>query len=377
MTAKKTTVPATRKYAPAPGVDSEFDEIWRRTKEGLDAAGNPEGLTDEEAREKLAKAFVLHGGKTYETVMADAIIDGIEENAEPAKPIELRVPTLPAEAYWYENPDDARMIEWYILSRRKLGNRMHGGLLITGPAGSGKTGGVPRAVERINRDHNLALPYIKMDCPTVTDPQKWFGRREIDAKGSRYEKSDFILAVESGAVILLDEFMRLHPTIHNPVMALLDGSESVLLSDLNVTINRHPETVFIGTTNIGSAFGGTHRMDWAMRERWSYTIERDFPPEDEEIRVLTSWTGCDQDAASILVDIAAKTRVMFATGDLRAPISTRTLVNAALLVAGGRSERSALEYTALPEYDGGADGVVGEKSERSQVKAVIEGRTRR
>jgi MoxR-like ATPase len=212
----------------------------------------------------------------------------------------------------------------------------------------------------------------------VTDPQKWFGRREIDSSGTRYEKSDFILAVERGDVILLDEVKRLHPTIHNPIMSLLAGDESVLLSDLNVTITRNPQTVFIATTNEGAAFGGNHRMDYAMDERFPFRVERDWPPEDDEVKILVTHNpGCDPDAASILVDIAAKTRSMFTTGDLRAPISTRTLNAAAHLVASGYSEREALSWTALGLYDAGADGSIGEKSERSQVRAVIEGRTRR
>jgi len=235
---------------------------------------------------------------------------------------------------------------------------------------------VVRAVERLNAAHpELGLPLLVMNCPTLTDPQKWFGRREASGGDTRYEKSDFVAAVENGAVILLDEFMRLHPTIHNPVMSLLDGTESVLLSDLNLTITRNPRTVFIGTTNIGAQFGGTHRMDWAMRERWSYTIERQFPPRDEEIKVLVAHNpGCDADAASVLVDIAVKTRQMWETGDLRTPISTRTLDNAAFLVASGMTEREALGFTALPEYDGGAEGAIGQETDRAKVLAVLDGR---
>lgn len=367
---------ATR-FAPAPSVDPEFDEIWRRTKEGLEAAGNPEGLSDDEARERLAAAFVKHGGKTYGTVIADAIIDDLyETNASVERAI--TVPPAASEPFWYEDPDQSRFIEHHILSRRALGRRLIGGLLITGPAGSGKTMGIPRLIERLNHEHGLALRLTKMDCPVVTDPQKWFGRREIDGKGTRYEKSDFILAVERGDVILLDEVKRLHPTIHNPIMSLLAGDESVLLSDLNVTIVRHPETVFLATTNEGAAFGGNHRMDYAMDERFPFRVERGFAPYDDEVRILVTHNpGCDMDAASRLVTIAQKTRDMFATGDLRAPISTRTLNAAAFLVASGYSEREALMWTALGLYDGNADGAVGEKSERQSVKAIVEGATRR
>lgn len=365
-----------KRYAPAPGADAEFDEMWRRTKEALDAAGNPEGLSDDDAREGLARAFVKHGGKTYQAVMADAIIDSIAEEAGLREPI--KVPPAATEPYWYEDPDQAQFIEHHILSRRALGRRLIGGLLITGPAGSGKTMGIPRLIERLNHEHGLSLRLTKMDCPVVTDPQKWFGARHINKDGDYYERSAFVDAVERGDVILLDEIKRLHPTIHNPIMALLAGDESVLMADLNMTIVRHPETVFLATTNEGAAFGGNHRMDYAMDERFPFRVERDFAPESEEIHILTTHNpGCTEAQAARLVQIAGKTRSMWKTGDLRAPISTRTLNMAAFLVASGYTEREALMYTAVGLYDDNADGSVGQESERMKVKGVIEGATRR
>lgn len=370
-----------RIYAPAVGVDTEFDEQERKMWDALEAAHNPEGISREFARETLAKRMVEFGGKTY--TAADLFTP--PANAEPADysvivPTEattLTVPPQMTEPYWYEEESQARLIDWYILTRRALGTSFPGALLVVGPAGSGKTLGVAQAIRRINAQHQLSIRLLKMDCATITDPQKWLGRREIDATGSHYIESDFIRAVREGDAILLDEITRQHPTISNMVMALLDGSQSLHLSELNLTVAVHPQTVFICTANIGAQFGGTHRFDWAMRERMSYTIERDFPPYDEEVRVLTTHTGVDPDAASVLVDIAVKTRQMYATNDLRAPISTRTLVSAARLVASGATEREALAATALPTFDGAANGTIGEKSERASVMAIVEGRTGR
>lgn len=361
-----------------PDNDPEFEEIWRRTKEGLEGAGNPEGISDEEAREILAEAFVKHGGKTYQSRNQGRrpLDTDVKRTPEPER--EIIVPPVATDPYWWEEPGQAEFIEHHILSRRTHGNRIIGGLLITGPAGQGKTMGVPRLIERMNKEHGLGLRLLKMDCPTVTDPQRWFGARHIDKDGDRYEKSAFVEAVERGDVILLDEVKRLHPTIHNPIMSLLAGDETVLLADLNITIARHPQTVFLATTNEGAMFGGNHRMDYAMDERFPFRVERGFPPKDDEIAILTTHNpGCDKDAASVLVTIAAKTRDLWRTGDLRSPISTRTLNHAAFLVASGYTEREALQYTALAMYDGTADGSLGEKSDRQTVAAIVEGATGR
>lgn len=357
----------------------DLSETIRRAHEVLDASPTTKDIPKAE-RERIIREALARYGKVGIVVpeAEDNETDIADEPTQTAGPV-LSVPEAASEPYWYEDPADAAMMEHFILSRVALGARLPGGLLVTGPSGCGKTLGAIKAVERLNAAHpELGLPLLVMNCPTVTDPQKWFGRRELDKAGLRYEKSSFIETVEAGGVIVLDEFMRLHPTIHNPVMSLLDGTESVLLPDLGVTVSRHPRTVFIGTTNQGVAYGGTHRMDWAMRERWSFTIERSFPPREEEIRILTSHNpGCDEDAAAVLVDIATKTREMWAAGDLRTAISTRTLDNAAFLVASGMTERMALQFTALAEFDGNAEGSLTDETDRGKVMGVIEGRTGR
>ncbi len=358
--------------------EPEFDDIHAKVMESLESGGNPEGISEEVARATLAGAFKVHAGKDFEDVFTEPL-----NQPEPDRPVGqqrvIHVPQVPTEPYWYEDPDQAAFIEHHILTRRALGSFMSGGLLITGPSGSGKTMGVPQLIDRMNRERGLGLTLLQMDCSTVTDPQKWFGRREIDKAGTRYEKSDFINAVESGAVILLDEVKRLHPTIHNPIMSLLAGTESVLLSDLNVTITRHPETVFLATTNEGAAFGGNHRMDYAMDERWPFRVERGFPEDPlEEIKIITSRApGCSDADADRMVKIAHATRAQFHSGDLRAPISTRTLVHAGLLVASGYTVKEALLYTAVMLYDDNADGSATGGSERERVMQAIDGKVKR
>jgi MoxR-like ATPase len=366
------TTPVTSTVAPPVGSDPEFDAVWGQAWSAVTAAGNPEGLDPEAAREKLAQVMAKHAGKVFVGVDLSQGRDRTVAANIGART--LVIPRPSGEPLWWDDPKHAEFTDHFILTRRALGAMMPGGLLITGPSGAGKTEGAAHAVERVNEAHGLALRLFRMDCATVTDPQKWFGRREVDAAGTRYEKSDFILAVERGDVVLLDELTRLHPSIHNGVMSLLDGSNSVHLSDLNVTVERHPETVFIATANIGVQYGGTHRLDAAMRERFPYSIERGFPPADIEPAILASRSGCDLDGAVNLVKVATESRKLHANGDLRTPVSTRTLVYAALLVAAGMTEKEALEFTATPMYDPDANGIAGAESERAKFRAIVKGK---
>lgn len=371
--ADKVVVPV---VVPVPGQDPEFDQAFEKMWESLQSLGNPEGIPYDVARETLAKRMTEFGGKTWKASQAyDKAWESVPTEAQMNRPpTELRVPTIPTDAYWYDDPVQTKTLEHYILTRRALGNLFHGSLLITGPAGTGKTMGVAKAIERLNERLHLSLRLTKMDCATITDPQKWLGRREVDAQGTHWVQSDFLRAIQEGDVVLLDDITRLHPTLLNMVFSLLDGSQAIHLSDLNVTVPVHPETVFLATANIGAQFGGTHRFDWAMRERFPFTIERGFPPEADEIKVVTSQTGCDPDAAQVLVDIAAKSRDLWQKGDIHSPISTRTLVAAGWLVASGMTEREALEVTAVPLYDADASGATGEKSERMTIRAAIDAR---
>jgi len=363
--------------------DDEFAAAWEKALETLSGADHDAPVFapirermeitgedfEEAARQIIADKMVKKGGKTFP--FASAVSEWPADTDDDPMPEEQAPRTLvipkPAKTpIWWDDPKQAEFLDHFITTRRALGNEFVGGLLITGPAGSGKSTSIPMATRR------LGLPLFKMDCATVTDPQKWFGRREVDAAGTHYVKSDFVAAMESGTVILLDEISRLHPHLHNPVMAFLDPSAEVNLSDLNVTIHRHPETVIIATMNQGVQFGGTHRMDWAFRERFPYTIERDFPPADVEAEILMSHTGCDPDGAANLVFIADKSRQLYAAGDIKAPISTRTLVSAAWLVAAGMTEREALEFTAIPTYDPSANGLSGDSSERQTIRGAVE-----
>lgn len=361
--------------APAPGDSEEFDAIWERSKASVEEAGNTEGLdlSDRgEAREQLAQRLVKYSGKTYVAAPPPAAL--VADDTKPRSRRSLVIPTPTEEPVWWDDPLQAEFLDHFILTRRALGNQFEGGLMIAGPAGAGKTQSVAHAIDRLNAAHGTKIKLLKMDCATVTDPQKWFGRREVDKDGTRYERSDFIKSTEAGDVILLDDITRLHPHLHNPVMAFLDGSNAVTLSDLNVTVHRNPQTVYLATANIGVQFGGTHRMDWAMRERFPYTIERGWAPSAIEASILASRTGCDLDGATNLVAIAAKTRAMYEGGDLRSPISTRTLIAAAWQVASGMSEKEALELTALPLFDPDSNGIAGAQSERQTVKGIVEGK---
>ena len=130
--------------------------------------------------------------------------------------------------------------------------------------------------------------------------------------------------------------------------------------------------IVVSTANIGAAFAGTFGQDRAFRERFAITMERDFPPLPEEVKILTSATGVSAALANQLCVVAESSRRMWKAGTIESPISTRTLVTWALLVAGGYSVMQAADYTVLPMYseDGGVD------SDRTRIRLEIEAKSK-
>ena len=356
---------------PEPGADAELDKMVSEAIRVMTAGGMK---YDETAvRTTLAKRLAEARG--------ESVTEEPEKPAKPAKPavdIKKEAKSLDTksvvaavaggDAYWYDKPEDIKFIRHFIELRRKA--QAVGNLLVVGPSGAGKTEGLRRVAQ------NVELPFYKLDCATITSEDKWIGHKEIDHEGTKFVLSEHLRWLEGveyePGILCYDEVNRVHPSRLNILLPILDGSQAVFVPDLGRLVRVHPETIIVATANIGTAFGGTFVMDRALRERFNFTLERDFPPQDEEIKVLTSATGIPADKAEVIVEIAGKTRTKWETGDLESPISTRTLKAAAMLIASGMSILSAMEYTALPLYKN--DG--GNTSERAMVKLILTGKSK-
>jgi MoxR-like ATPase len=354
---------------PARGEDAELDRL---VDEAIRVMSSGSLKYDEPTvRETMAKRLAeARGEKITETPAtkksAKPVVDIKAEEKELTTEAVAKVAESDDEPFFYENPDDFRFVKHFVEMRRKA--RIIGNLLVTGPSGSGKTEGLRRVGEQ------LGLPVYKLDCATITTEDKWIGHKEIDHEGTKFILSEHLKWLEAieyaPGMLIYDEVNRIHPSRLNILIPILDGSQALFVPDAARYVPVHPETVIVATANIGSAFGGTFQMDRALRERFSFTLERTFPPEAAEIRVLTSATGVAKDKATKMIEIANATRRKWETGDLESPISTRTLKSAAYLVASGMSILKAFEYTALPLYksEGGA------ASERGLVKGILEGK---
>lgn len=208
-------------------------------------------------------------------------------------------------------------------------------ILVVGPSGYGKT-----SIAGLFADTNDMTCY-RMNCASVRDPEEWFGTREAKDGSTLFLPSKFITTVTSGnAVIILDEYNRLEPDLHNTLYPLLDHSQSTFVHGEEFTVG--PRTVFIATMNVGHQYSGTYHLDEANMNRFDLVYEVKPPDTQEEIAILVSRAKIDSSAATKIVEVAKKVRQ-----SINVHCSIRTTLFVAKLVSIGQAVGPAFINTLL------------------------------
>lgn len=245
---------------------------------------------------------------------------------------------------------------------------------LRGPTGCGKTSLVEWYA------HTTKAPaYFVLDMSTLREPKDLFGFKDIavdPATGTQtitWVNSGFVHAVSTpGAVILLDEATRIHPSVANNLLPLLDHRRQVYLDDLGEVVKVAPGITFFLTANIGIEYSGTWKWDAALENRLEFQLELDHLPIETETEILVGKTGIDAEVARRLVEVAHAVRE--GTKDDQNPIShgisLRQLIAAGHLIAQGITPVDAMEFTVVPTYS--AEG--GVSSDRANVLTIIQGK---
>lgn len=245
-------------------------------------------------------------------------------------------------------------------------------VMLVGPQGCGKTELAVWFAAKFNR------PLLVMNCAYIRETKDWFGFRDAKAGTLTWHRSEFVRAVTMGnAVVLLDEFNRLHATLHNSLYPLLDARRSSFIEDLEETIAVAPGTVFFATANIGIQHTGTFTMDSAMEDRWGTRIDVGFLKEAEEVDIIVKKTGLPKQFAVKLGTLATKIRAKANSDSTEATltrtISTRQLLHCAAMMryylAKSLPPASVFDYCLVPYFS--KDG--GRESEQAQVLQIIQG----
>lgn len=201
-------------------------------------------------------------------------------------------------------------------------------LLIIGPSGYGKTS-TPASFAK-----EMGMEYLRVNCAQVRDPEEWFGYREAVDGSTLFVPSEFTKVVTRGnAVIVLDEFNRVEPWLHNTLYPLLDHDRSTTVHEEKIVVG--PNVIFCMTINMGYQFVGTWALDQALTNRMDCAITVSPLPAPVEARLIEDRVGCSKELAAGIVDVLGKLRSLNTQGKLQVDASTRTSLRLAELISTG------------------------------------------
>jgi hypothetical protein len=207
-------------------------------------------------------------------------------------------------------------------------------MMMIGPSGYGKTT-LPRLFAEI-----AGKKFMRMNCATVRDPEEWFGFREARDGNTVFVRSQFAEAIAQGnLVIVLDEFNRLEPWLHNTLFPLLDDDGCTVVHGEEFHVG--PGVIVVGTINTGYRYTGTFELDEALLNRFEFMLEVGPMPQADERKVLSQRISVDDATAQQIVRMCTLLRQQDIV------CSTRTSLLIASMVVNGMTLREAFEYAVI------------------------------
>jgi len=258
-------------------------------------------------------------------------------------------------------------LRWKYLVRSAMRSK---NIMMTGPAGCGKTMAAKMLVEALDR------PHFYFNLGATQDPRgTLIGNTHFNKEtGTAFHESVFVKAIQTkDAIILMDEISRAHPEAWNILMTVLDAGQRYLRLDEHQdapTIEVAEGVTFVATANIGNEYTATRAMDRALVDRFIVVEMETLNKEDESSLLSRLHPNLETSNCDTIAEIAEMTRKDVKSDDpkLSTAISTRLCVELAGLMEDGFTLDEGAEVAIYPFYD--EDG--GVDSERTFMKQFIQ-----
>jgi nitric oxide reductase NorQ protein len=199
-------------------------------------------------------------------------------------------------------------------------------VLLKGPTGCGKT----RFIHYMS--WYLKRPLVTVACHDDLTAADLVGRYLVRGGETEWLDGPLTSAVRHGAICYLDEIVEARKDTSVVIHPLCDDRRILPVDKLGQLLQVPREFSLVVSYNPGYQ-SVLKDLKQSTRQRF-VALEFNYPPAEREQKIVQTESGVDADTARRLVKFGEHTRNLKGSG-LDEGASTRLLVNAAKLVAGG------------------------------------------
>ncbi|MBQ0920114.1 CbbQ/NirQ/NorQ/GpvN family protein [Hydrogenophaga aromaticivorans] len=219
-------------------------------------------------------------------------------------------------------------------------------VMLKGPTGCGKSRFVEYMAWKLQR------PLITVACNEDMTASDLVGRYLLEAGGTRWLDGPLTMAARMGAICYLDEIVEARQDTTVVIHPLTDHRRTLPLDKKGEQVRAHPDFQLVISYNPGYQ-NLMKDLKPSTKQRFA-AFDFDYPPPEQEARIVASETGIDEALAARLVKIAITARNLKGHG-LVEGISTRLMVYAATLMKGGVAPRDACRMALVRPITDDAD----------------------
>ncbi|MDF1671565.1 MAG: CbbQ/NirQ/NorQ/GpvN family protein [Roseovarius sp.] len=211
-------------------------------------------------------------------------------------------------------------------------------LLLKGPTGCGKTRFVEHMAARLDK------PFYTVACHDDLSAADLIGRYLLKGGETVWVDGPLTRAVREGGICYLDEVVEARKDVTVVLHPLTDTRRTLMIDRTGEELIAPAEFMLVASYNPGYQ-NVLKRLKPSTRQRF-LSISFDFPAPETEIAVVASESRLEPGRVAPLVRLAGHIRNLSGM-DLEEGVSTRLLIYAATLMAGGMGVNQALEAAII------------------------------